>query len=62
MSQILIYKCVPVTALDAEGGKILVETRNQVDAQKAGIPFKTMEGMQAVFQLWVPQEEIVKVD
>jgi len=62
MSQIVIYKGVTVYPKDREKGKILVRTSNPADAQKASLPFKCMEGSSAVFEAWVPEEELVAVD
>ncbi|MCB1052492.1 MAG: hypothetical protein H6510_11050 [Acidobacteria bacterium] len=62
MSQVLIYKGIQVQAQDMENGKVLVQTRNPVDAQKAGIPFKELQSGVAIFEAWVPQAEIVPIN
>lgn len=62
MSQIVIYKGIQVEPQERSGGKIRVRTKNPGDAQKADLPFKTMEGSAAVFEAWVPESELVAVD
>lgn len=62
MSQVVIYKGVLVEPVERTSGKIRVRTKNAVDAQKAGIPFKSMEGATAIFEILVPEEELVAVD
>ena len=62
MSQVVIYKGVRVEARDRQGGNILVRCKNMGDAQKAGIPFKAMEGMTALFEAWVPEAELIAVE
>ena len=58
MSQIVIYKGVVVTPADRDGDRILVRTTNAGDAQKAGIPFKEMDGTTAVFETWVEESQL----
>ena len=62
MSQIVIYKGIVVEPKERHDGKILVRTTNPVDANKAKIPFKDMEGGTAVFEAWVPEGDLVAVD
>lgn len=62
MSQIVIYKGVAVEPLERSGDKIRVRTKNPSDAQRAGLPFKDMEGSAAIFESWVPEAELVAVD
>lgn len=62
MSQIVIYKGVQVEPVEREGSKILVRTKNPGDANKAGIPFKDMEGGQAIFEVWASEDELVAVN
>ncbi|MDJ0842292.1 MAG: hypothetical protein QNK37_37670 [Acidobacteriota bacterium] len=62
MSQIVIYKGITVEPKERDGGKIRVRTSNPADAQKAGLPFKDMEGGAAIFEAWVPEDELVAVD
>ena len=62
MSQIVIYKGILVQPLDRSGGKILVRTTNPTDAGKAKLPFKDMEGSTAIFEDWVPEDQLVPVD
>lgn len=62
MSQIVIYKGVLVSPVDRSGDKILVQTQNPGDAQKAGLPFKELKGASAVFEAWVPAADLVPVD
>ena len=62
MSQIVIYKGITVEPKGRESGKIRIRTTNAADANKAGIPFKEMEGGAAVFEIWVPESELVAVD
>lgn len=62
MSQIVIYKGVPVQPMERSGDKIRIRTKNASDAQKADLPFKEMSGMEAVFEAWVPEAQLVAVD
>jgi len=62
MMQILIYRGVPVVAVERQGDKILVETQQAADAQKAGMPFFEMRQSRAVFRCWVPEGEIIAID
>ena len=62
MSQIVIYKGIAVQPVERENGKIRVQSRNAADAQKAGLTFKEMDGMAAVFEAWAPEDELVPVD
>ena len=62
MSQIVIYKGVSVLPQERSQGKIRVRTTNPADAQKAGLPFAEMDGATAVFEAWVPEQELVAVD
>lgn len=62
MSQIVIYKGVRVEPVEREGGKIRVRTTNPGDANTAEIPFKDMEGGQAVFETWANEDELVAVN
>lgn len=62
MSQIVIYKGVPVQPVERDGARIKVQTNNPGDAQKADLPFKEMNGATAVFEAWVPEDQLVAVD
>ena len=62
MSQIVVYKGIMVEPMDRSGGRILVRTKNPGDAQKAGLPFKDMEGGTAIFEDWVDESSLVPVD
>ena len=57
MSQVVIYKGIIVEPKDRNGSKILIRTNHAGDAQKAGIPFKDMEGGAAMFEAWVEESE-----
>lgn len=62
MSQIVIYKGVRVQPVEKSGPKIRVQTKNAGDAQKAGLPFKTMDGGAAVFETWALESELIPID
>jgi hypothetical protein len=62
MNQTVIYKGVIVQPVDRQGDRIRVRTSNPNDAQKAGLPFKDLEGGQAIFEALVPENELVAVD
>jgi len=62
MSQVVVYKGIMVEPLERSGDKILVRTKNPNDAQKVGLPFKTLEGGVAYFEDWVPETDLVAVD
>ena len=62
MSQVVVYKGVMVEPQERSGKKIRIQTKNAGDAQRAGIPFKELDQGAAVFEAWVPEEELVAVD
>lgn len=61
MSQVVIFKGIMVEPLEREGKKIRIRTKNAADAQRAEVPFKTMENGAAVFETWALEEELVAV-
>lgn len=62
MSQIVIYKGVPVEPVERSGDKIRIRTKNPSDAQRAGLAFKDMIGGAAVFEALVPEADLVAVN
>lgn len=62
MNQTVIYKGVIVKPVERVGDKVRVRTANPNDAQKVGLPFKDLEGGQAVFEALVPEADLVAVD
>ncbi len=62
MSQVVIYKGIMVEPDERVGDSIRVRTRNAGDAQKAGLPFKELEGGAAIFEGLAPESELVPVN
>ena len=62
MSQTVIYKGITVKPVERSSGKVCIQTNHPGDAQKADIPFKELKDGAAVFEVWVPIEDLVAVD
>lgn len=62
MNQTVIYKGIVVKPVERVGDKVRVRTSHPSDAQKAGLPFKELQGGQAVFEALVPEADLVAVD
>ncbi len=62
MRQIVIYKGVTVHPVERSGNKVLIRTTNAADARRADIPFKDLRDGAAIFEAWVPDDELVPVN